>query len=82
MCLKKCDAHAGVAVLLLYTCYTVLTSSSPSPSSCFKALFERCPHYPAKEMATEFTYIKTVEINSGCPFVERCPSYCDLRREC
>ena len=54
--MKKCDAHAGVVVFLPYTCsYTVLTFSLPSPSSLLKPIFERCPHYPAKDMATEFS---------------------------
>ena len=53
-CMKKCDAHAGVVVLLPYTCYTVLTFSLPLPSSLLKPIFERCPHYGAKDMATEF----------------------------
>ena len=56
-CMKKCDAHAGVVVFLPYTCYTFLTfsSPSPSPSSLLTPIFEWCPHYPAKDMATEFT---------------------------
>ena len=53
--MKKCDVPAGVVVFLPYDCYTVLTSSSRPPSSLLKPIFERCPHYRAKDMATEFS---------------------------
>ena len=52
---KKCHVRAGVVVFLPYACYTVLTFSLPSPSSLLTPIFERCPHYLAKDMATEFT---------------------------
>ena len=52
---KKCHVRAGVVVFLPYACYTVLTSLSPPPSSLLKPIFERCPHYRAKDMATEFS---------------------------